>query len=264
MSEAQLDQMIGDLLAKICSHEAINEAMQDSWNDICSDTGCHPLDIQQGNGKGQRLTFSPNHWANQVAKRLFVRALNLRLEMAPHPLHPAQEGNRPFYGAECPSYPNCAGGCGLGCTKQIERRRAASAECLKIAKIIWHRFATDSVEFWEDETHQAEYLDCANHILEDIAPQPATVAQGASMPKLADGLFYKTRGNEHNLPQIVGPLELTEDDEWPWLAIVCGQPWLWDATGRAGSVPVGEIGPHNRDLIENVTVTLSSTDRGGK
>ncbi len=25
---------------------------------------------------------------------------------------------RPFYGAECPSYPNCAGGCGLGCTKE--------------------------------------------------------------------------------------------------------------------------------------------------
>jgi hypothetical protein len=61
--------------------------------------------------------------------------------------------------------------------------RAASAECLKIAKIIWHRFATDSVEFWEDETHQAEYLDCANHILEDIAPQPATVAQPVIDPR---------------------------------------------------------------------------------
>lgn len=27
---------------------------------------------------------------------------------------------RPFYGAECRSYPNCNGGCGLGCTKEIE------------------------------------------------------------------------------------------------------------------------------------------------
>lgn len=27
---------------------------------------------------------------------------------------------RPFYGAECPSYPNCSGGCGLGCTHNIE------------------------------------------------------------------------------------------------------------------------------------------------
>jgi hypothetical protein len=25
---------------------------------------------------------------------------------------------RPFYGAECLSYPNCSGGCGLGCTKE--------------------------------------------------------------------------------------------------------------------------------------------------
>lgn len=67
---------LGELLAKICAHEAVNEAMADSWNDICSDTGCHPLDIEHG--KGKHLTFSPNHWANQVAKRLFVRALRLR------------------------------------------------------------------------------------------------------------------------------------------------------------------------------------------
>lgn len=33
--------------------------------------------------------------------------------------------NKPFYGAECPSYPNCKGGCGLGCTHNIEARRAS-------------------------------------------------------------------------------------------------------------------------------------------
>lgn len=26
----------------------------------------------------------------------------------------------PFYGAQCPSYPACKGGCGLGCTHDIE------------------------------------------------------------------------------------------------------------------------------------------------
>lgn len=31
---------------------------------------------------------------------------------------------RPFYGAECPNYPNCSGGCGLGCTHEIEASRA--------------------------------------------------------------------------------------------------------------------------------------------
>jgi hypothetical protein len=30
---------------------------------------------------------------------------------------------RPFYGAECPSYPVCKGGCGLGCTHEIEQNR---------------------------------------------------------------------------------------------------------------------------------------------
>jgi len=30
-----------------------------------------------------------------------------------------------FYGAQCPTYPNCSGGCGLGCTHEIEQARAA-------------------------------------------------------------------------------------------------------------------------------------------
>lgn len=29
---------------------------------------------------------------------------------------------RPFHGAECPDYPNCKGGCGLGCTHDVEAR----------------------------------------------------------------------------------------------------------------------------------------------
>src|SRR6266704_428159 len=35
-----------------------------------------------------------------------------------------------FYGAECPSYPACTGGCGLGCTKEIEydRHQATAGE----------------------------------------------------------------------------------------------------------------------------------------
>lgn len=43
-------------------------AMLDAWNDICSDTGCHPLDIAQlGRGK---LAFSPQHWAKSTAMHL--------------------------------------------------------------------------------------------------------------------------------------------------------------------------------------------------
>lgn len=78
---AVTDEALGNLLAEICSHSAVDEAMQDAWNDICSDTGCHPLDLEHGRGK--HLTFKPNHWANQIAKRLFVRAIKLRLATSP-------------------------------------------------------------------------------------------------------------------------------------------------------------------------------------
>jgi len=33
-------------------------------------------------------------------------------------------GRPAFYGAQCPSYPNCTGGCGLGCTHEIEQAAA--------------------------------------------------------------------------------------------------------------------------------------------
>lgn len=35
----------------------------------------------------------------------------------------------------------------------------------RIARIIWHRFANGRVETWEDETHRAEFLMCADAIL---------------------------------------------------------------------------------------------------
>ncbi len=42
----------------------------------------------------------------------FTDALNAALTKA--------DKTRRFYGAECASYPNCKGGCGLGCTHEIE------------------------------------------------------------------------------------------------------------------------------------------------
>jgi hypothetical protein len=37
--------------------QIVEAAMLDAWNDICADTGCHPLDIEQ---LGQRrLEFTP-------------------------------------------------------------------------------------------------------------------------------------------------------------------------------------------------------------
>jgi hypothetical protein len=39
----------------------------------------------------------------------------------------SQAGNKPvapFYGAQCSSYPACIGGCGLGCTKEVQNTQA--------------------------------------------------------------------------------------------------------------------------------------------
>jgi hypothetical protein len=39
---------------------------------------------------------------------------------------PQDDNARPFYGAECSFYPNCSGGCGLGCTKEHAPAAAAA------------------------------------------------------------------------------------------------------------------------------------------
>ncbi len=45
--------------------EIVAAAMQKAWDEICSDTGCHPLDITH---EGRKLFFHPQHWAALVAK----------------------------------------------------------------------------------------------------------------------------------------------------------------------------------------------------
>jgi hypothetical protein len=67
------DKALGGLIAEICSHAAVKEVMEVSWDDICTDTGCHPLDI--AHGKNKHLIFRAGHWADQIAKRLFLKAL---------------------------------------------------------------------------------------------------------------------------------------------------------------------------------------------
>jgi hypothetical protein len=44
----------------------IEEAMRDTWNDICDDTNCHPIDIEQlGN---RALAFNPDHWSRYTGE----------------------------------------------------------------------------------------------------------------------------------------------------------------------------------------------------
>jgi hypothetical protein len=46
----------------------VAKAMKESWDAICSDTGCHPLDIQQV--KQRFLWFTAGHWASQTGQQV--------------------------------------------------------------------------------------------------------------------------------------------------------------------------------------------------
>jgi Lar family restriction alleviation protein len=48
--------------------KVVGTAMQDAWDEICDDTRCHPLDIEQLGRR--RLSFSPGHWAELTAMRI--------------------------------------------------------------------------------------------------------------------------------------------------------------------------------------------------
>jgi len=64
----------------VWTRRVVREAMQDAWNDICHDTGCHPIDIRNVNGV---VFFEPRHWAEQVASLLFARTVRDTLASTP-------------------------------------------------------------------------------------------------------------------------------------------------------------------------------------
>lgn len=78
--------------------------------------------------------------------------------------------------------------------QQASTARWYSPGRIGIAKLIWHRFAKSSVEFWDDETHKEEYL-CADEILSDMeirlgapqAPPSLTPAEPPDPEKIGDG-----------------------------------------------------------------------------
>lgn len=55
---------------------------------------------------------------------------------------------RPFYGAECPSYPDCNGGCGLGCTHKIESAKRADGEA---GMAWWNGLSDDERTQWAEK-----------------------------------------------------------------------------------------------------------------
>lgn len=61
--------------------DIIENAMLTMWNEICADTGCHPLDIIQG--KGRELEFHRGHWARMTAEMAEGQILKLILPPPP-------------------------------------------------------------------------------------------------------------------------------------------------------------------------------------
>lgn len=47
--------------------DLVKNAMLTAWNEICSDTGCHPTDIERNfEGRRGHLGFTPAHWAQMA------------------------------------------------------------------------------------------------------------------------------------------------------------------------------------------------------
>lgn len=62
--------------------DIIRNAMLTAWNEICSDTGHHPLDVKHG-GNGRKLYFAPRHWAQMTADIAAEQILKLALSPTP-------------------------------------------------------------------------------------------------------------------------------------------------------------------------------------
>jgi len=56
----------------------VAKSMRDTWNDYCSDTGCHPNDIEHGRGK--ILFFEPKHWARFSGEAVADAILSLPVQ----------------------------------------------------------------------------------------------------------------------------------------------------------------------------------------
>lgn len=62
--------------------DIVKNAMLTAWNEICSDTHCHPTDIKRNfEGRKGHIGFEPEHWARltgEFAAEAIARALSTR------------------------------------------------------------------------------------------------------------------------------------------------------------------------------------------
>ena len=70
--------------------DIVKNAMLTMWCHICSDTGCHPLDLEHG--KGKFLTFEPRHWAQMAGDMVATNARAALAQTSPAAVPVGEEG----------------------------------------------------------------------------------------------------------------------------------------------------------------------------
>jgi hypothetical protein len=101
--------MIDNAFVKACRGAEPGEVTRLSWLDSAIDALKDPK-----RAKAERKE-DPDSMMVREVEWLYR---DLKAALAEH------DGDRPFYGAECLNYPACTGGCGLGCTHDVEEQRA--------------------------------------------------------------------------------------------------------------------------------------------
>lgn len=85
--------------------DLVRNAMLTQWNEICSDTGCHPTDIKRDfEGRRGQLGFEPELWARMAGEMVAAniqRALQSRPAVTDDPC-PACKGTGEGDAGECP------------------------------------------------------------------------------------------------------------------------------------------------------------------
>jgi hypothetical protein len=104
--------------------------MTDSTFTPAQPTGMQPIadDLRaaaKAYRKGIYRDVSPDHLADTFDR------IASSIEAAQPPAAPVE--TKPFYGAQCPTYPNCSGGCGLGCTHEVKQHQSCSAATEAVA-----------------------------------------------------------------------------------------------------------------------------------
>lgn len=70
---AGVEERARELLAASDVEAFVREEMRDGWDEICSDTNCHPDDIEQLGRR--RLGYRDRHWTSWVAQRVAIRVM---------------------------------------------------------------------------------------------------------------------------------------------------------------------------------------------